>query len=195
MFIIFNKEKIYSYVIALSTVVILFMMANVMVSQNSETIFTSASNKLVPIYSVNTEEKQVALTMNCAWNADDIDSILDTLAKNKVHITFFFFFVWVDKYPEYVKKISEAGHEIGNHSNTHPHVNNLSLSENTAEIEKASEKIEKITGKSTNLYRAPYGEYNNTVLNAATEKNHKTIQWNLDILTTVYKENLKSLNC
>ena len=195
MFIIFNKEKIYSYVIALSTVVILFMMANVMVSQNSETIFTSASNKLVPIYSVNTEEKQVALTMNCAWNADDIDSILDTLAKNKVHITFFVVGDWVDKYPEYVKKISEAGHEIGNHSNTHPHVNNLSLSENTAEIEKASEKIEKITGKSTNLYRAPYGEYNNTVLNAATEKNHKTIQWNLDILTTVYKENLKSLNC
>ena len=182
MFIIFNKEKIYSYVIALSTVVILFMMANVMVSQNSETIFTSASNKLVPIYSVNTEEKQVALTMNCAWNADDIDSILDTLAKNKVHITFFMVGDWVDKYPEYVKKISEAGHEIGNHSNTHPHVNNLSLSENTAEIEKASEKIEKITGKSTNLYRAPYGEYNNTVLNAATEKNHKTIQWNLDTL-------------
>lgn len=74
------------------------------------------------------------------------------------------------------------GHEIGNHSNTHPHVNNLSISENAEEITLCSEKIEQITGKATTLYRAPYGEYNNTVINAASEKNHATIQWNLDTL-------------
>ena len=182
MFIVFNKEKIYSYVIALSTIVILFMMANVMLNNNSTSIFTSSSNKLVPIYSVNTEEKQIAFTMNCAWNADDIDSILDTLSKNKIHITFFIVGEWADKYPEYVKKISEAGHEIANHSNTHPHVNNLKLSENAEEIRLACEKIEKITGKATTLYRGPYGEYNNTVINAATEQKHVTIQWNLDTL-------------
>lgn len=182
MFIVFNKEKIYSYIIALSTIVILFMMANIVVNRDSNSIFTSSSNKLVPIYSVKTEEKQIALTMNCAWNADDIDSILDTLSKNKIHITFFIVGDWADKYPEYVKKIYDGGHEIANHSNTHPHVNNLNLSENADEIAKASEKIEKITGKATTLYRAPYGEYNNTVLNAATEKNHITIQWNLDTL-------------
>lgn len=182
MFIVFNKEKIYSYIIALSTIVILFMMANVIVSKNTNSIFTSSSNKLVPIYSVNTEEKQIALTMNCAWNADDIDSILDTLSKNKVHITFFIVGDWAEKFPEYVKKISDAGHEIANHSNTHPHVNNLGISENADEIAKASEIIKKITGKATKLYRAPYGEYNNTVLNSATEKNHITIQWNLDTL-------------
>ena len=63
---------------------------------------------------------------NCDWNADDIDSILETLKNNDVHITFFMVGDWVDKYPEAVKKIYEAGHEIGSHSNTHPHVNNLS---------------------------------------------------------------------
>jgi len=182
MFIVFNKEKIYSYVIALSTIVVLFMMANVIVDRNKEAILTSSQNKLLPIYSVDTEEKKVALTMNCAWNADDIDSILDTLSKNKVHITFFMVGDWVDKYPEYVKKIADNGHEIANHSNTHPHVNNLSLSQNSEEIRLCSEKIEKIIGKPTTLYRGPYGEYNNTVINAANEQKHKTIQWNLDTL-------------
>ena len=81
-----------------------------------------------------------------------------------------------------VKKISDAGHEIGNHSNTHPHVNNLTLEKNIEEIQKCSEKIEKITGKKTTLYRGPYGEYNETVIKAADSQNHKTIQWNLDTL-------------
>ena len=89
---------------------------------------------------------------------------------------------FVDKHQEAVKKISEAGHEIGNHSNTHPHVNNLSLEENIEEIKRCSEKIEKITGKKTTLYRGPYGEYNNTVIKAAKSQSHEAIQWNLDTL-------------
>lgn len=108
MFIVFNREKIYSYIVALSTIVVLFMMANVIVDRNQDVIATSSESKLLPIYSVDTEEKKIALTMNCAWNADDIDSILDTLSKNKVHITFFMVGDWVDKYPEYVKKIADA---------------------------------------------------------------------------------------
>ena len=74
------------------------------------------------------------------------------------------------------------GTKFGNHSNTHPHVNNLSTEKNIAEIEECNKKIEKITNKKTTLYRAPYGEYNNTVLNAAESINIKTIQWNLDTL-------------
>lgn len=121
MFIVFNKQKIYSYIIALSTVVILFSGATFFTATNSDTIQTSAStNKLLPIYSVETQEKNIALTMNCAWNADDIDTILDTLSKYKVHITFFMVGEWVDKYPEAVKKISDAGHEIANHSDRSP---------------------------------------------------------------------------
>lgn len=89
---------------------------------------------------------------------------------------------FVTKYPEAVKKISEAGHEIGNHSDTHPHVNNLNLEKNIEQIQKCSEKIEKITGKKTNLYRGPYGEYNDTVIRAAKSQNSETIQWNLDTL-------------
>lgn len=182
MFIVFNKEKIYSYVIALSTIVILFIMASTIINRRDGIIATSASSKQLPVYSVDTKENKVALTMNCAWNADDIDSILDTLSKNKVHITFFMVGDWVDKYPEYVKKISDNGHEIANHSNTHPHVNQLNIDKNMEEIKLCSEKIEKITGNKTTLYRGPYGEYNDTVINAAKAQNLITIQWNLDTL-------------
>lgn len=89
---------------------------------------------------------------------------------------------WADKFPDAVKKISEAGHEIGNHSDTHPHVNNLTYEKNCEQIKACSDKIEKITGKKTTLYRGPYGEYNNTVITAAKNENHTTIQWSLDTL-------------
>ena len=123
MFLIFNKDKIQTYIVSILTVAVLIVVANI---GNVKTIQTSATTKLLPIYNVQTEENKIAFTMNCAWNADDIDSILETLKNNNVHITFFMVGNWVDKYPEAVKKIFEAGHEIGSHSNTHPHVNNLS---------------------------------------------------------------------
>lgn len=195
MFIVFNKQKIYSYLVALSTVIVLFFVAASFTNKSGEIIQTMSQAKLLPIYNVQTEEQKVAFTMNCAWNADDIDSILATLEKHKVHITFFMVGDWVDKYPEAVKKIADSGHEIANHSDGHKHVNNLSLEENEKEIQLCSEKIKKLTGKATTLYRGPYGEYNNTVIQAAENQKHITIQWSLDILTTVYKENLKSLNC
>lgn len=180
MFIVFNKEKINSYLISFGTVIILFVMAFMITENNA--VETAASTKEIPIYNVATEEKKVAFTMNCAWNADDIDSILATLSKYKIHITFFMVGDFIQKYPEAVKKISDAGHEIGNHSDTHPHVNNLSLEKNIEEIQNCNNKIEQITGKKTTLYRGPYGEYNNTVINAAKSQNLTTIQWNLDTL-------------
>ena len=182
MFLVFNKQKIYSYLVALSTVVALFIIAATVGNKTGELIQTMSKSKLVPIYNVQTEEPKVAFTMNCAWNADDIDSILATLEKHKVHITFFMVGDWVDKYPEAVKKISDAGHEIANHSDGHKHVNDLSLEDNEKEITICSDKIKKITGKSTTLYRGPYGEYNNTVIQAAENQKHVTIQWSLDTL-------------
>ncbi len=180
MFIVFNKAKINSYLISLGTVIILFVMAFMITGE--QTIETAVATKELPIYSVNTQEKKVAFTMNCAWEADDIDSILETLSKYKTHITFFMVGDFVKKYPEAVKKISDAGHEIGNHSDTHPHVNNLSLEKNIEQIQNCSNKIEQITGKKTTLYRGPYGEYNDTVIKAAKSQNHFAIQWNLDTL-------------
>ena len=179
MFLVLNKDKIQTYIVSVLTVTVLVILANI---GKINTIETSASTKLLPIYNVQTEEKKVAFTMNCAWNADDIDSILQTLSQNDVKITFFMVGEWVDKYPEAVKKIYNAGHEIGTHSNTHPHVNNLSAEKNLEEIKLSVNKIEKITGHKTDLYRAPYGEYNDVVIQTAQENGYYTIQWNLDTL-------------
>ena len=179
MFLVLNKDKIQTYIVSVLTVAVLIVVANI---GNVKTISTSATTKLLPIYHVQTEEKKIAFTMNCAWNADDIDSILETLKNNNVHITFFMVGNWVDKYPEAVKKIYEAGHEIGSHSNTHPHVNNLSAEKNLEEIKLGVSKISKITGKEINLYRAPYGEYNDTVIQTAQENGYYTIQWSVDSL-------------
>lgn len=179
MFLVLNKEKIQTYLVSLLTVVVLIGIAN---SETIKTMSTSVKTNFLPIYNVQTNENKVALTMNCAWSADDVDSILETLKDNNVKITFFMVGEWIDKYPEAVKKIYEAGHEIGSHSNTHPHVNNLSSEKNLEEIMLSVNKIEKITGNKTNLYRTPYGEYNDTVIQTAQENGYYTIQWNLDTL-------------
>lgn len=150
--------------------------------KNNTTEVVAGVSKKLPIYSVKTDEKKVALTINCAWNADDIDLILETLEKENIKVTFFVVGTWAEKYKEEVKKIADAGHEIGNHSDTHPHVSNLSKEKNIEQIQKCSTKVKQITGKETNLYRGPYGEYNDVVIEAAEELGHKTIQWSIDTL-------------
>lgn len=181
MFFVLNKQKIYTYLLSILTVIILFCIAGSIGSEEA-TIETTSTNKLLPIYSVQTENKNVALTINCAWNDSDIDKILSTLSENNVKATFFMVGDWVEKFPEAVKKINEAGHEIGSHSNTHAHVNQLSYEKNVEEIKLSSEKIKNITGKEVTLYRPPYGEYNNTVIRAANENGYMPIQWSLDTL-------------
>ena len=186
MFLVFSKDKIQTYVVSVLTVVLLIFLANI---DKNDVIQTSALEKNLPIYNVQTEEKKIAFTMNCAWNADDIDSILETLRANNVKITFFIVGEWADKYPEEVKKISKAGHEIGTHSNTHPHVNNLSAEKNLEEIKISVNKLEKLTNQKITLYRTPYGEYNDIVIETSRNNGYFPIQWNIDTL------DYEGLNC
>lgn len=182
MFFVINKEKLTAYAVSVVTVLVLFVMAGTLMPKNNAIETSAGVQKQIPIYNVKTEDKKIAFTMNCAWNADDIDSILKTLEKNKVKITFFLVGDWIDKYPEAAKKIAQSGNEIGCHSNSHPHVNDLTYEKNIEEMEKCNEKIAKIAGKKTNLYRTPYGEYNDTVIIAAIDKGYYPIQWNIDTL-------------
>lgn len=182
MFFVYSKDKIISVAIALSTVFVLFLLATTF-KPNDETVETSAGiTKLLPVYSVDTEENKIALTINCAWNADDIDLILETLTKNNVKATFFMVGDWISKFPDAVKKIHESGNEIANHSESHAHVNNLDYQKNIEQITKCSERVKAITGTPTTLYRGPYGEYNDTVVKASTDSNHIMVQWSIDTL-------------
>lgn len=142
----------------------------------------TVSAKLLPIYSVFTDKKQVALTFDCAWGADDIDEILETLDQHGVKATFFMVGDWMRKYPEAAKKIAEKGHDVASHSDKHPHVTEMGKEEIKKDIRFAHNTIKEITGIDTNLYRAPYGEYNDTVVEAAKESGYYIIQWDVDSL-------------
>ena len=182
MFFVLKKDKIMAFLVACSTVFVLFLMSSLFTEAPQITMSTSASLKELPIYSVKTEEPKISLTINCAWNADDINKILETLEKEDVKVTFFMVGDWIEKNSEAAKKIFEAGHELANHSYNHPHVNNLNYDKNVEQINKCSDLIKSITGKESTLYRGPYGEYNDTVLQAAKDTNHIAIQWSIDTL-------------
>ena len=81
-----------------------------------------------------------------------------------------------------LKAIYEAGHEIMNHSDTHPHIDGLSDGKIREEIEKCNQKIENVVGVKPLLFRGPYGEYNNAVLKEATAQGMYTLQWDVDSL-------------
>ena len=182
MFLVFNKDKIMAFVVACCTVFALFLMSSLFASTPQDVIQTATITKQLPVYSVDTENPNVALTINCAWNADDIDKIIEILQKHQVKVTFFMVGDWIEKHQEAAKKIHEAGHELANHSYNHPHVNNLNYDKNIEQIKKCSDLIQNITGIPSNLYRGPYGEYNDTVIQAAKDLNHITIQWSIDTL-------------
>lgn len=150
---------------------------------NDETAAASAAKKELPIYCVDTQgKKQVAISFDAAWGAEDTDILLDILKQNDVNATFFLCGYWVDKYPDEVKKIYEAGNDIGNHSNTHPHSSKLSLEQNKENLMACHEKVKNLLGIDMFLYRPPFGEYNDTVLRAAKECNYYAIQWDVDSL-------------
>ncbi len=183
MFFIFNKQKIYSYLVAASTVLVLLVGSIFFMGSNVETMeMSSEAGRLLPIYNVETNKKWISISINCAWNADDIDQILEVLDRCNVKTTFFMVGDWVDRFPEETKRIAEKGHEIANHSDSHPHVNNLSYEQNVEEIKKCTEKIKTVTGKEVSLYRCPYGEYNDTSVKAALDNGYKVIQWSIDTL-------------
>lgn len=142
----------------------------------------SSNYRLLPIYSVEKEDKVVSLTFDCAWGADDIEDIIKTLQENDIKATFFAVGDWIKKYPEAVKKLHDSGMTIGNHSDSHSHVNKMSFQEVLDDIKKCNDKIEEITCEKVKFYRGPYGEYNNTVISVAESLNMKVIQWDIDTL-------------
>lgn len=145
-------------------------------------VWFGSSSRLVPIYRVDTEEKQVAISFDAAWGADKTQEIIDILADYEVTATFFLVGFWVDKYPDMVKAIDEAGLEIGTHSNTHPDMAKLDKDTIVSELETSISKIKDITGKEVKVFRPPYGSYNNTLLNVCSELGLKAIQWDVDSL-------------
>jgi polysaccharide deacetylase family sporulation protein PdaB len=146
------------------------------------TVWYGTANRLVPIYCVDREDKVVSITFDCAWGTDYTDDILKALRVSEVRATFFMVEFWTTKYPDYVKKIDESGCEIGTHSSTHSYMSKQTAEEIRQELTTSSQAITDITGKKVEVFRAPYGDYDNEVIQTASEEGYYTIQWDVDSL-------------
>ncbi len=139
-------------------------------------------DRQLPIYCVDTEEKKISISFDAAWGDEYTQGILDTLDQYNVKSTFFLVGFWVDKYPDMVKKIKDRGHDVGNHSSTHPHMSKLSSQKIAQELNNTGDKIQAITGEKPFLFRPPFGDYNNTLIETASNNGYYTIQWDVDSL-------------
>lgn len=146
------------------------------------TVSSIGSRRDLPIYCVECEEPKVALTFDAAWGNDDTQTLLDILERNNVKATFFMTGDWIEKYPDDVKKIAKAGHDLGNHSENHKQMSQLSKDQCAEEIMKAHNRVKELTGVDMKYFRPPYGDYNNTVVGTARECGYYTIQWDVDSL-------------
>ncbi len=142
----------------------------------------TSSRRSLPIYSVEREEKKVAISFDCAWGVEHTDALLDAMKKNDVRCTFFAVQFWVEKYPEYVEKIVAAGHEMGTHSRTHPYMSKLTKGQIQEELSSSRTAIEKLTGQKVTLFRPPYGDYNNLLVDTCAEMGLYPVQWDVDSL-------------
>lgn len=172
-FLILTKKQL--------TVALSLVLAAIIIIIASISVF-AGSDKLLPIYCVETDKKQVAISFDAAWGNDDTETLIEILKEYDVPATFFVVGTWVDKYPESVKALSDAGHQIQNHSNSHPHMPQLSSSQMIDEITACNEKIKAITGKTPTLFRPPYGDYNNQTIKTLSSLDMYTIQWDVDSL-------------
>ncbi len=142
----------------------------------------TATERDLPIYCVDRNDKVCSLTFDAAWGNEDTQQLIDILGEHNICATFFVVGEWVDKYPESVKALSDAGHEVMNHSATHPYMTQLSTDQMKQEVQSCNEKIAAVTGKTPILFRPPYGDYNDQVVSTLRDMGMYTIQWDVDSL-------------
>ncbi len=142
----------------------------------------AAATRQLPIYCVQRDQKMASLTFDAAWGNEDTQQLIDILGKYNVKATFFVVGDWVDQYPESVKALHDAGHEVMTHSNHHDHFNSLTADQIAADLTASCDKIEAVTGVRPTLFRPPYGEYDDHVITATRELGLEPIQWDVDSL-------------
>lgn len=168
---------------AIGVLGLVFVVAMIFAVVNSPSIISaSKTDRKLPIYCVDRDDKCVSLTFDAAWGNEDTQLLIDILGRYNVKATFFVVGDWVERYPESVKALHDAGHEVMTHSNDHAHFAQLSPEQIRDNINASCDKIEAVTGVRPKLFRCPYGEYNDTVIETMNGMGIYTIQWDVDSL-------------
>ena len=174
-----NKDRVIIKLLAICVVAALVLTAGL----NGWGINTVlGEGKKLPIYSVDTKDKKIAISFDCAWGNEHTKPILDILDQYNIKTTFFMVQFWAEKFPEDVLEIYNRGHEIGNHSSTHPNMAKLSIEEITTELKGSEDAIEKITGQKPTVFRPPFGAYSNSLIETCEANGYHVIQWDVDSL-------------
>lgn len=161
-------------------IILILILALVLISSKGTKNTILSENRNIPIYSVDTNNKDVAITFDTSWGDDNTTKILDVLEKENVKATFFVIGRWADEFPDKTKEIVKKGHEIGNHSDKHSDFTKISKDQIVNEVAAADAKILAITGTRPTLFRFPEGSYNDSSVAVVEQTGHKCIQWNVD---------------
>ena len=138
--------------------------------------------KEIPIYSVETDKKELSVTFDVAWEPTDLDAILSALKEYRVNATFFAVGDWVLKYPEEAKKIHAAGYTLASHSMHHDDYTKMSAEEMAADLDEADRVLTETVGEAPPLFRAPSGNYSGRVVRTVRDSGREMIQWDCDSL-------------
>jgi len=179
VFVVFRMRRIF---LALGIVAAVALFGHYAARPLAQAVATAVSERKVPIYKVARDDNKVSISLDATWGVEQTDELLDILDRHGVKTTFFLAGYWVEKHPDYVKKIADRGHEIGNHSYEHPHMNALTREKIVADLKRNHDLLKAITGQDAFLFRPPFGEYSNKVIEAASELGYFTIQWSIDSL-------------
>lgn len=154
--------------------------AAVVITAAVTSVGTKAQQRQLPIYRVERNDNKVAVTFDVAWENSNTDELIEILDEYGAKATFFITGDWCDRCADDVKKFADAGHEIENHSDKHPHVEGINVNDLINDTRECSRKIKMITGREPTYYRAPYGEYDDSLLTTLDGMGLKTIQWDVD---------------
>ena len=133
-----------------------------------------------PIYKGHPDKPMVSFIINVAWGNEYLSDMLATLKKHNVSATFFLEGNWTKKNPELAKMIVSAGHEVGNHSYSHPDMSKLTAAKTREQMIKTNEIIEAATGEKCVWFAPPSGSYRDETVKIADELNMKTVMWTVD---------------
>ena len=126
----------------------------------------------------NTSRRRIALTFDTASEGAYTPAILDILKGAGIHCTFFISGRFAEQYPDLVRRIAAGGHEIANHSYSHPHFARLSADAVTGELARTEAIISGLTGLTTRPYfRFPYGERNAALIRQVNAEGYMSVFW------------------
>lgn len=180
MFVVVGKKSI---IVGVAAVVLFAVLCTGVGMTSSAQVFFGESTRKVPVYSVESgDEKVIALTFDAAWGADKTLGIINILNGYNAKATFFLVGFWIDKYPSEVKAIADAGFDVGNHSENHLNMPRLARAKMEEEIKSVNDKVFDLTGKTPQYFRAPYGDYDNSLMTCLADMGMTGVQWSIDTL-------------